>query len=196
LWLKKVQFSASTFVVKSPPMANLQNVRSSKNSIFDSNNSHMKAQGKTVKEILLNLPEDRLEPFNKLHDVIVKNLPKGFEPAISYGGLGYVVPHTLYPAGYHCKPEEPLPFAGIASQKGSINFYHMGVYADPKLLKWFVSEYPKHSKQKLDIGKSCVRFKKLDEIPYKLIGELMKKMSVKEWIEMYEKNLVPKSKKK
>jgi len=105
----------------------------------------MKAQGKTVTEILLNIPEDRLIPFNKLHDVIVKNLPKGFEPGISYGGLGYVVPHKLYPAGYHCKPEEPLPFAGIASQKGSINFYHMGIYADPKLLKWFVSEYPKHS---------------------------------------------------
>jgi Domain of unknown function (DU1801) len=156
----------------------------------------MKAQGKTVKDILLNLPEDRFEPFNNLHDVIVKNLPKGFEPAISYGGLGYVVPHKLYPAGYHCKPEEPLPFAGIASQKGSINFYHMGLYTDPKLLKWFVSEYPKHSKQKLDMGKSCVRFKKLEDIPFKLIAELMKKMSAKEWIEMYEKNLVPKSKKK
>jgi len=100
--------------------------------------------------------------------------------------LGYVVPHTLYPAGYHCKSSEPLPFAGIASQKDSINFYHMGIYLDPILLKWFVTEYPKHSKQKLDMGKSCVRFKKLDAIPYKLIGELMKKMSAKEWIEKYE----------
>ena len=153
----------------------------------------MKANSKTVKEILINLPEDRAEPFNKLHDVIVKNLPKGFEAAISYGGLGYVVPHTLYPAGYHCKPSEPLPFAGIASQKDSINFYHMGIYSDPKLLKWFVTEYPRHSKQKLDMGKSCVRFKKLDEIPYKLIGELMKKISVKEWIEKYETAFKPKS---
>jgi len=156
----------------------------------------MKAQGKTIKEILLNLPEDRLVPFNKLHDVIVKNLPKGFEPVTGYGGVGYVVPHKLYPAGYHCNPDDPLPFAGIASQKGSINFYHMGIYADPKLLKWFVSEYPKHSKQKPDMGKSCVRFKKMDEVPYKLIAELMKKMSAMEWIEMYEKNLLPKSKKK
>lgn len=146
----------------------------------------MKANGKTVREILTNLPKDRAEPFNKLHDVIVKNLPKGFEVAISYGGLGYVVPHTLYPAGYHCKPSEPLPFAGIASQKHAINFYHMGIYADPKLLKWFVTEYPKHSMQKLDMGKSCVRFKKLDNLPYKLIGELMKKMSVKDWINIYE----------
>ena len=149
----------------------------------------MNAIGKTVDEILTNLSSDRVEPFNKLHDVIVKNLPKGFEAAISYGGLGYVVPHTLYPAGYHCKPIEPLPFAGIASQKNSINFYHMGIYSDPKLLNWFVSEYPKHSKQKLDMGKSCVRFKKLDEIPYTLIGELMKKMSVKDWIDFYEMTL-------
>ena len=149
----------------------------------------MNAIGKTVDEILTNLPSDRVEPFNKLHDVIIKNLPKGFEAAISYGGLGYVVPHTLYSAGYHCKPIEPLPFAGIASQKNSINFYHMGIYSDPKLLNWFVSEYPKHSKQKLDMGKSCVRFKKLDEIPYTLIGELMKKMSVKDWIDFYEMTL-------
>lgn len=156
----------------------------------------MKANGKTVNEILINLPEDRVEPFNKLHDVIVENLPEGFEPAISYGGLGYVVPHTIYPAGYHCKPSEPLPFAGIASQKESINFYHMGIYSDPELLNWFVTEYPKHSKQKLDMGKSCIRFRKLNDIPYQLIGELMKKMSVKEWIDLYEKNLPPKLKKK
>ncbi|MBK7158770.1 MAG: DUF1801 domain-containing protein [Ignavibacteria bacterium] len=139
--------------------------------------------------MLNNLPADRAEPFNKLHNVIVKKLPKGFEAAISYGGLGYVVPHTLYPAGYHCKPSEPLPFAGIASQKNSINFYHMGIYSDPELLKWFVTEYPKHSKQKLDMGKSCVRFKKLDDIPYELIGELMKKMSMEEWINIYETKL-------
>ena len=146
----------------------------------------MKAVGKTVNEILTSLPIDRAEPFNKLHDTIVNNLPAGFEAAISYGGLGYVVPHKLYPAGYHCKPSEPLPFAGIASQSCSINFYHMGMYADPALLQWFVEAYPKHSKQKLDMGKSCVRFKKMDAIPYKLIGELMQKMSVKEWIEKYE----------
>jgi len=152
----------------------------------------MKANGKTIKEILSNLPVDRAEPFNKLHDVIVRNLPKGFEAAISYGVLGYVIPHTLYPEGYHCKPSEPLPFAGIASQKDSINFYHMGIYSDLKLFKWFVSEYPKHSKQKLDMGKSCVRFKKFDEIPYKLIGELMTKMSAEEWIEKYEAERKPK----
>ncbi len=149
----------------------------------------MKTEGETVQDILMNVPSDRVEAFNKLHEVIVKNLPKGFEPGISYGMLGYVVPHSLYPSGYHCKPSEPLPFASIASQKNTINFYHMGMYADKKLYDWFVSEFPKHTSQKLDIGKSCVRFKKFDDMPYKLIGELMKKMSMKEWVSMYESNL-------
>lgn len=149
----------------------------------------MKAVGTTVNDILMNVPSDRLEPFNQLHEVIIQNLPKGFEAAISYGGLGYVVPHSIYPAGYHCKPSEPLPFAGIASQKNSINFYHMGIYANPELLEWFVTEYPKHTKQKLDMGKSCIRFKKPDAIPFKLIGELMRKMTVQDWLSIYESNL-------
>lgn len=149
----------------------------------------MKPNGNTVAEILANLPEDRKEPFTKLHETILKNLPKGFEPGISYGMIGYVVPHTLYPAGYHCKPSEPLPFASLASQKASINFYHMGIYAKPELLEWFTSEYPKHSKQKLDMGKSCIRFKKPEHIPYDLIGELMTKMSAEDWISLYESNL-------
>ena len=154
----------------------------------------MKAIGASVEEILNSLPTDRAEPFNRLHDIIVKNLPEGFEAAISYGGLGYVVPHTLYPAGYHCKPSEPLPFAGIASQKGSINFYHMGIYSDPELLAWFVAEFPKHSTSKLDMGKSCVRFKKPDDIPYALIGELMTKITLEDWIEIYESAIKPQPK--
>jgi hypothetical protein len=146
----------------------------------------MQPQGKTIEAILQSVPEDRRKAFNQLHEVIVKNLPKGFEAAISYGGLGYVVPHSLYPAGYHCKPAEPLPFAAIASQKNSINFYHMGIYANADLLKWFIDEYPKYCKQKLDMGKSCIRFKKVDAIPFELIGKLMQQMSVQEWIHMYE----------
>lgn len=155
----------------------------------------MKANGNTVEAILANVPEERVASFNKLHEVIMKNLPKGFEPGISYGGLGYVIPHSMYPDGYHCKPSEPLPFAGIASQKGSINFYHMGIYADQDLLNWFVTEYPKHSEQKLDMGKSCIRFKKLDQIPYELIGTLMQKMSAQDWIDKYETLYKPKKKK-
>lgn len=149
----------------------------------------MKANEQTVNEILTNLPDERVEPFNKLHSIIMKNLPEGFEAAISYGMLGYVVPHTIYPSGYHCNPSEPLPFASIASQKNSINLYHMGIYSNSKLLEWFVEEYPKHCKQKLDMGKSCIRFKNINNIPYELIGELMRKMSVDDWIRIYEKEL-------
>lgn len=152
----------------------------------------MQANGKTVAEILANIPEERKEAFTKLHKTILKNLPKGFEAAISYGMLGYVVPHSIYPAGYHCKPAEPLPFAGIASQKNSINFYHMGIYANPDLYNWFVAEFPKHSSKKLDMGKSCIRFKKAEDIPYELIGGLMQKMSVKDWVGLYERSYLKK----
>ena len=149
----------------------------------------MKTPETTIDEILANLPDDRKEAFTKLHQTIVENLPKGFEPGISYGMIGYVIPHHLYPAGYHCKPSEPLPFASLASQKNSISFYHMGIYMDAALMEWFVSEYPKHSAQKLDMGKSCMRFKKPDQIPFELIGQLMQKMTAAQWIALYERNL-------
>jgi hypothetical protein len=149
----------------------------------------MKTPATTIEEILANIPEERKEAFNKLHQTIVDNLPKGFEPGISYGMLGYVIPHELYPAGYHCKPSEPLPFASLASQKNSINFYHMGIYLDPALMEWFVAEFPKHSSQKLDMGKSCIRFKKWDQIPFELMGQLMQKMTAAQWIALYERNL-------
>ncbi len=149
----------------------------------------MRTPGDTVEEILANVPEERKETFAKLHQTIVDNLPEGFEAAISYGGLGYVVPYSIYPNGYHCKPEEPLPFAGIASQKNSINLYHMGIYSNPELYDWFVAEYPKYSKRKLDMGKSCIRFKKAEDIPFPLIAELMQKMTVEQWISIYESQL-------
>ena len=142
----------------------------------------MKTNGTTIEEILAQVDVERNSVFRQLHETIVAHLPKGFEAGMSYGGLGYVVPHSLYPEGYHCKPSEPLPFAGISAQKGSINFYHMGLYASEPLMKWFVAEYPKHSNRKLDMGKSCVRFKRNDDIPFSLVGELMTKMSSQEWI--------------
>ena len=123
-------------------------------------------------QYIAELPEERQEAMNKLRKVIAVNLPKGFTETISYGMIGYVVPHTIYPAGYHCNPKLPLPFFSIASQKNFISVYHMGIYADQKLMDWFLAEYPKHSDSKLDMGKSCIRFKKINEIPYKLIGEL------------------------
>ena len=138
-------------------------------------------------QYIAELPVERQEAMNKLRKVISANLPKGFSETMSYGMIGYVVPHSLYPAGYHCNPKLPLPFLSIASQKNFISVYHMGIYADQKLMDWFLAEYPKHSDSKLDMGKSCIRFKKINEIPYKLIGELASKMSVKEWIALYEK---------
>jgi len=135
------------------------------------------------------LPEDRKGPMEKLHQTIKKNLPKGFEEGIGSGMIGYWVPHTEYPDGYHCDPKLPLPFMNIASQKNFVAVYHMGMYAKKELLNWFVSEYPKHCKYKLDMGKSCVRFKKMDDIPYDLIGQLTSKMTKKEWVDIYEMNI-------
>lgn len=122
----------------------------------------------------------------RLRDTLAENLPKGFSETMSYGMIGFVVPHSKYPAGYHCDPKLPLPFVNIASQKNFIALYHMGIYASPGLLKWFTDEFPKHSKSKLDMGKSCIRFKKPEQIPYELIGELMKKMTPDEWIACYQ----------
>jgi uncharacterized protein YdhG (YjbR/CyaY superfamily) len=147
----------------------------------------MTSKATTVDQYINEAPEDRRAALQQLRTIILENLPKGFQEEISYGMTGYVVPHSIYPKGYHCTPELPLPFMSFASQKNSINFYHMGIYAKPELYDWFVSEYPKHSKQKLDIGKSCIRIKKPENIPFVLIGELAKKMSVTEWIETYEK---------
>lgn len=141
-----------------------------------------------------NVSTDKKEAFNALRAFILKKLPKGFEECMSYGMIGYVVPHTLYPSGYHCDPKLPLPFLSIAAQKNFIAVYHMGIYAKPELLSWFVNEYPKHCKHKLDMGKSCIQFKKMDDIPFKLIEELVKKMSVKDWIETYEANFKKTSK--
>jgi len=149
----------------------------------------MKYKAETPEEYVAQLPEDRKETIKKLRSVILANLPNGFEEGINYGMIGYFVPHSIYPDGYHCTSELPLPFLNIASQKNSVNVYHMGIYADKELYDWFVGEYPKYSKRKLDMGKSCIRFKKLDEIPYKLIGELCRKISVEQWIKMYEMNV-------
>jgi hypothetical protein len=146
----------------------------------------MISKAATPEQYLKDLPADRKVPVMRLRDTVLKNLPKGFKEVMSYGMLGYVVPHELYPQGYHCDPKQPLPFANIASQKHFIAFYHMGLYMNPKLLKWFTEEYPKQSTAKLDMGKSCIRFKKAEHIPYELIGDLVKKISVDEWIKIYE----------
>ena len=152
----------------------------------------MTSAAKTVEEYMNNLPEDRKKAMELLRNTILKNVPKGFEEGMNYGMIGYYVPHSIYPNGYHCKPADPLPFITFASQKNSINFYHMGMYANKELYDWFVAEYPKHSTRKLDMGKSCIRFNKFDEIPFKLLGELVTKISVAEWIATYEAAFVNK----
>ncbi|AZJ34213.1 DUF1801 domain-containing protein [Tenacibaculum singaporense] len=146
----------------------------------------MKYEAATVEEYISQVPEERQEVLQKLRNLIKENLPKGFEEGINYNMIGYYVPHSKYPEGYHCNPKLPLPFMNLASQKNSINLYHSGIYAKKELYDWFVAEYPKYSKRKLDMGKSCIRFKKLDDIPYELIAELCTKMTVDEWISIYE----------
>jgi hypothetical protein len=148
----------------------------------------MQSKAATVKEYIESLPDDRKQAMDELRKVIGKNIPKGFKEGMGYGMMGYSVPHSIYKPGYHCDPELPLPFIGVASQKNFIAVYHMGIYADKKLLDWFVSEFGKQSKVKLDMGKSCVRFRKPELIPFKLIGELASKMTPEAWIELYEKN--------
>lgn len=140
----------------------------------------------TVEDYLNEIPEERKEVFQKLRDIIRNNISEGFVEQMSYGMIGYIVPHSTYPSGYHCNPKLPLPFLNIASQKNFIAIYHMGIYVNPQLMDWFVTEFPKHSNQKLDVGKSCIRFKKLDQIPFDLIAELVGKMTVEDWIECYE----------
>ena len=149
----------------------------------------MQSKAPTPDAYMAEIPEERQKAFNKLRSVIKKNLPKGFSETMGYGMMGWVVPHSKYPAGYHCNPKDPLPFIGIASQKNFIAIYHMGVYANPALLKWFTTAHAKASPKKLDMGKSCIRYKKPDDIPFELIGELASKMTPDEWIAIYEKVL-------
>lgn len=147
----------------------------------------MQSQALSPLEYIESLPEEKRHAISELRKVLLSNLPKGFEEQMSYGMIAYVVPFALYPDGYHCDPKLPLPFISIASQKNFIALYHMGIYVQTKLLEWFVSEFPKHSKSKLDIGKSCIRFKKPDHIPYALIAQLAGKMSPRDWISIYER---------
>lgn len=149
----------------------------------------MQSKAATPKEYLDTLPGDRQDAMRALYKTLAKYLPKGFQEMMSYGMPGWAVPFSLYPAGYHCDPKQPLPFLGFASQKQYIAVYHMGIYADPALLKWFTAEYAKTESGKLDMGKSCIRFKKPEKIPFKLLGELASKMTPKQWIALYEKTM-------
>lgn len=148
----------------------------------------MKVQAATVEEYLQNIQDVHIEGINKLLEVIRKNIPEGFKETICYGMIGFVVPYSIYPKGYHCDPKVPLPFVNVASQKNFISFYHMGIYGSTNLLDWFLEEYGKISTKKLDMGKSCMRFKKSEDIPYELIGKLMQKITVEQWISYCDEN--------
>lgn len=149
----------------------------------------MQSEALTIEDYLAELPAERKPALEKLFAILSQNIPTGFQSAIGYGHIGFVVPHELYPAGYHVTPHLPLPFLGIASQKNHIALYHMGIYMLPELLDWFRQEFPKHSKKKLDMGKSCIRFRKEADIPFDLIAELATKLSVEEYIHAYEMSI-------
>lgn len=146
----------------------------------------MQSKATTVAAYIAELPPDRQKAVKMLRQVINKHIPKGFKEGMGYGMIGWSVPHSIYPPGYHCNPDDPLPFIGLASQKNFIAVYHMGIYADPGLLKWFTEAHTKASPKKLDMGKSCLRYKKPEDIPYALIGELASKITVQQWIDRYE----------
>ncbi len=149
----------------------------------------MQSKATTPEQFIDELPEDRKAIISAIRKAIRDNLPKGFEEVIGYGMLGYVVPHSIYPGGYHCTPKLPLPFINIASQKNHISIHHLGLYASKPMIDWFTAEWEKHTTKKMDMGKGCLRFKKAEDVPINLIEILAKKMSVEQWIEIYESNI-------
>ena len=140
----------------------------------------------SIADYLAQVDDERKPAFTKLYQTIKQNIPPQFNEQLIYGQIGFVVPKTIYPAGYHCTPELPLPFVTIAAQKSHLALYHMGIYMLPDVYDWFVAEYPNHSKRKLDMGKSCVRFKKTDDIPFDLIAQLMQKITLEKYVATYE----------
>jgi hypothetical protein len=149
----------------------------------------MQSSANTVEQYISEISEDKVGYFEKVRKSIIENTPEWFEEVMNYGMIWYIVPHSIYPSWYHCDPKLPLPFIWLADQKNSITIYHMWIYADEELKNRFEDEYKKSCKYKLDMWKSCIRFKKFDDIPYELIGELCTKITVSKYIEMYEKNL-------
>lgn len=148
----------------------------------------MRSQATTPDEYINGLPDDRKAPVTDLRNAINKTIPKGFKEVIAYGMISWVVPHSLFPAGYHCDPTKPLMMMSLASQKNYISLHHMGMYSGP-LLDWFEKEWQKATPKKLDMGKCCIRFKKPDDVPIALIAELAGKLTPQKWIEIYEKML-------
>lgn len=153
----------------------------------------MQSKAKTVKEYLAALPEDRRAALEAVRRVILDNLDKDYEEGMSYGMIGYCVPHSVFPHGYHCDPRQPLPFASLASQKGHMSVSMMSVYMDSPLKEWFIQEWKKTGK-KLDMGAACIRFKRVEDLPLELIGEAVRRMPAKKWIKVYTDALASRGK--
>ncbi len=145
----------------------------------------MQSKAKTVDQYLASLPADRREVLEAVRAVVLKNLSKEYEEGMQYGMIGYFVPHSVYAPGYHCDPKQPLPFAGLASQKNHTSMYLMCAYNDPGHQAWFRAAWAKTGK-KLGMGKACIRFKKLDDVPLQVIGEAIRRIPAKKFIEHYE----------
>jgi len=155
----------------------------------------MTSKAATVEEYLAELPEERRVAIETIRQEILKNLPEGYEEGMQYGGIGYYVPHSIYPAGYHCDPKQALPFVGLASQKNHMAVYLFCIYCNPDATKKFIQEYQETGK-KLDMGSSCVRFKKLENLPVELIGTTIAAIPVDEFIRSYEMAIPPSKRKK
>ena len=149
----------------------------------------MQSKATTVKAYLAELPEDRRHALEAVRKVILKNLDKGYAESMTYGMIGYFIPHSVYPPGYHCDPKMPLPFASLASQKNHMSLGLMSLYGNMAQFSWFQSEWAKTGK-KLDMGKACIRFKTLDDLPLELIGEAVRRSPAKAYIDHYEKALL------
>lgn len=145
----------------------------------------MQSKATTVAAYLRDLPPDRRAAISALREVMLGNLDRGFEEGMQYGMIGYFVPHSIYPAGYHCDPRQPLPFAALASQKNHMAVYLMSIYADPVEERWLREQWARAGK-KLDMGKCCVRFRGLDDVPLDVLGAAIKRISLKRHIEHYE----------
>jgi hypothetical protein len=145
----------------------------------------MISDAKSVEAYLASLPEDRRAAIQAVRAAILKNLDAEYEEGMQYGMIGYYVPHRVYPPGYHCDPKQPLPFVCLASQKNYMSVYLGCVYSSSEMEKWFRQEWAKSGK-KLDMGKSCIRFKKLDDLPVELIGQTVARMPARKFIEFYE----------
>ena len=147
----------------------------------------MQSKAKTVDEYLAGLPQDRRLALSAVRKVILDNLDKDYEEGLQYGLISYHVPHRVFPAGYHCDPSQPLCYAGLASQKNHMSLYLMSVYGDSDHKRWFETAWKKTGK-KLDMGKSCIRFKKLEDLPLELVGEVIRRVPAKKWIEIYQRS--------